>query len=60
MRESDAPPPGDPESRRSRLWAVLIMLAIVAFLAWLVLENRDIRRPGRQSTSLPPAPAAPG
>lgn len=50
MRESDAPPPGDPAMRRSRPWAWLIMAVIVVFLVWFVLENRDIRRPGRNSS----------
>lgn len=57
MRESDAPPPGDPAARRSRPWALLIIAVILVFLVWFTLENREIRRPGRNSSG--PA-AAPG
>jgi hypothetical protein len=56
MRESDAPPPGDPAMRRSRPWALLIIAGIVVFLVWLVLENREIRRPGRNSSGPTVAP----
>ncbi|HEX2207338.1 MAG TPA: hypothetical protein VHG93_06620 [Longimicrobium sp.] len=44
MRESDAPPPGDPSMRRSRPWALLIIAAILVFLVWFVLENRETDR----------------
>ena len=56
MRESDAPPPGDPEVRRSRPWALLIIAVILVFLVWFALENRDIRRPGRNSSGPTVAP----
>lgn len=49
MRESDAPPPGDPSVRRSRPWALLIIAVILVFLVWFAIENWDIRRPGRDS-----------
>ena len=47
MRESDVPPPGDPENRRSRPWAILIIAAVLVFIAWFVVENREVTRPGR-------------
>lgn len=56
MRESDAPPPGDPSVRRSRPWALLIIAAILVFLVWFAIENWDIRRPGRDSSGPAVAP----
>lgn len=50
MRESDVPPPGDPASRRSRPWAILIIAAILVFIVWFAMENREVRRPGRPAT----------
>lgn len=50
MRESDAPPPGDPESRRSRVWALLFIAALVIFVVWFSLANREIREPGRNTS----------
>jgi hypothetical protein len=50
MRESDAPPPGDPANRRGRVWAFLIMAVILLFLVWFAAENWDIRRPGRDTS----------
>jgi hypothetical protein len=44
MRESDAPPPGDPEMRRSRPWALLIIAVILVFVVWFALEHREVRR----------------
>jgi hypothetical protein len=56
MRESDAPPPGDPSMRRSRVWGFLFIAAILLFLVWFAAENRDIRRPGRDSSGPTLAP----
>ena len=50
MRESDAPPPGDPANRRSRVWAFLIMAVILVFLIWFAAENWEVRRPGRDTS----------
>ena len=59
MRESDAPPPGDPANRRSRVWAFLIIGVILVFLAWFAAENWGTRRPGGGDTSGPgPNPQA--
>ncbi|MBW3570076.1 MAG: hypothetical protein KY467_03110 [Gemmatimonadetes bacterium] len=58
MRESDAPPPGDPAMRRSRPWALLIIAAILVFLVWFAAENWEIRRPGRDSSGPAVAPGA--
>jgi hypothetical protein len=56
MRESDTPPPGDPEMRRSRPWALLIIAVILVFLVWFAVENWGIRRPGRDSSGPTVAP----
>lgn len=56
MRESDAPPPGDPAMRRSRPWALIFIAAIVIFIVWFAVENWDIRRPGRDSSGPTVAP----
>lgn len=53
MRESDAPPPGDPSMRRSRPWAFLIIAAILIFIIWFAVENWGTRRPGGGDTSGP-------
>jgi hypothetical protein len=59
MRESDAPPPGDPAMRRSRPWALIFIAAIVIVLAWFAVENWGTRRPGGGDTSGPgPNPQA--
>jgi hypothetical protein len=39
MRESDEPPPGDPESRLSRPWAFLIIAVVLAFVAWFAVKS---------------------
>lgn len=56
MRESDAPPPGDPTMRRSRVWGFLFIALILLFLVWFAAENWDIRRPGRNSSGPTVAP----
>jgi hypothetical protein len=59
MRESDAPPPGDPAMRRSRPWALIFIAAIVIFLVWFAVENWGTRRPGGGDISGPgPNPQA--
>jgi uncharacterized RDD family membrane protein YckC len=50
MRESDMPPPGDPAVRGSRVWAYLIIAAILVFVVWFAAENWGVREPGRNST----------
>lgn len=50
MRESDVPPPGDPSTRRSGVWAGVIIAVILVFIVWFSLENREVREPGRNST----------
>lgn len=50
MRESDMPPPGDPDVRGSRVWAYLIIAAILIFIIWFAAENWGVREPGRDST----------
>jgi hypothetical protein len=56
MRESEAPPPGDPAMRRSRPWALLIIAVILVFLIWFAAENWGTRRPGRDSSGPTVAP----
>jgi hypothetical protein len=56
MRESDAPPPGDPAMRRSRPWALLIIALILVFLIWFAVEHWGTRRPGRDSSGPTVAP----
>ena len=50
MRESDVPPPGDPSLRGSRVWAFLIIAAMLIFIAWFAAENWTVREPGRNSS----------
>lgn len=50
MRESDAPPPGDPSLRGSGVWAGVIIAVVLVFVVWFALENREVREPGRNST----------
>lgn len=50
MHESDAPPPGDPSTHGSGVWAGVIIAAILIFVVWFSLENREVREPGRNST----------
>jgi hypothetical protein len=56
MRESDAPPPGDPTMRRSRVWGFVFIALILLFQVWFAAENWDIRRPGRSSSGPAVAP----
>lgn len=53
MRESDIPPPGDPESRRSGVWALLIIAVILVFVVWFAMENWETRRPGHNDSGTP-------
>lgn len=55
MRESE-PPPGDPSLRGSRVWAYVIIAAILIFIVWFAAENWRSREPGRSSD----VPAIPG
>jgi len=50
MRESDAPPPGDPATRGSGVWAGIIIGVILLFILWFVLRNREVREPGPGTT----------
>jgi hypothetical protein len=58
MRESDAPPPGDPAMRRSRPWALLIIAVILVFLVWFAAENWGTRRPGGDTSGPGPNSSA--
>jgi hypothetical protein len=52
MRESEAPPPGDPSMRGSRWWARLIIAAVLVFVVWFAVEHWGTRDPGRNSTGI--------
>lgn len=49
MRESDSPPPGDPALRGTRVWAFVIIAAILVFLVWFAIENWEVRGPGHDA-----------
>lgn len=50
MRESDAPPPGDPSMRGTRVWGLVIIAALLIFFVWFAAENWEVRGPGLNST----------
>lgn len=53
MRESDAPPPGDPSMRGTRVWGLVIIAVLLIFFAWFAAENWRARDPGRNRTEIP-------
>lgn len=53
MRESDAPPPGDPSMRGSRVWGLVIIAVLVIFFVWFAADNWRVRGPGRNNTEIP-------
>jgi hypothetical protein len=50
MRDSDTPPPGAPSMRGSRVFALLIIAVILAFVIWFAARNWGVREPGRNTS----------